>query len=84
MVRCKSLVESTRVLIVDVMGQAPEVETDDVGESGAETDYMSLDESGYGIEEDEHDMDVARVYEATIVQLGENLGGAFDAGQGLS
>jgi Subunit 11 of the general transcription factor TFIIH len=83
MVRCKSLVESTRVLIVDVMSQDPEVERDEPEESGTETDAMSIDESGYGIE-DEHDMDVARVYEGTIVQLGELLGNGFDAGSGQS
>lgn len=83
MVRCKSLVESTRVMIVDVMSQAPEVE-DGPDDSGVETDAMSVDDSAYGVEEDEHDMDVARVYEKTIVELGEVLGGAFDADSGQS
>jgi len=81
MVRCKSLVESTRVLIVDVMSQNPEVEKDGNEESGTETDAMSVDGKFYGVE-DEHDMDVARVYEETIVQLGELLGNAFDTGSG--
>ena len=83
MVRCKSLVESTRVLIVDIMSQDPEIEKDTPEESGTETDAMSVDESAYGIE-DEHGMDVARVYEGTIVQLGELLGDAFDTGSGQS
>lgn len=73
MVRCKSLVETTRVLIVDVMSNEIELERVD-GESGAETDSMSIDkESTWNADEDVHYMDVARVYEATITQLGELL-----------
>lgn len=82
MVRCKSLVESTRVLIVDVMSRDPEVQNNDPEESVAETE-ASVDESAYGVE-DGHDMDVARVYEGTIVALGEVLGGAFEAGSNQS
>ncbi|TVY29644.1 hypothetical protein LHYA1_G000857 [Lachnellula hyalina] len=78
MVRCKSLVESTRVLIVEVMSRDPEIEKDTPEQSDMETDAMSVDENDHGDGvEDEHDMDVARVYEGTIVQLGEILGDAF-------
>jgi hypothetical protein len=82
MVRCKSLVETTRVLIVEVMSSEVEIERVD-GESGTETDAMSIDrESTWDADEDVHYMDVARVYEATITQLGELLENktGYDAG----
>lgn len=76
MVRCKSLVEATRVLVVEVMSKEVELENEgEDGESGMETDNMSLDrENTWDDDEDVHDMDVARVYEETIVQLGSVLG----------
>lgn len=84
MVRCKSLVETTRVVVVEVMNRGGEVESELPEESGMETDVnMSAGESAYGLD-DEHDMDVARVYEGTIVQLGEVLGNAFEFGAGQS
>lgn len=73
MVRCKSLVEATRVLVVEVMSKEVEPEREN-SESGVETDAMSVDrESTWDADEDAHEMDVARVYEATITQLGEML-----------
>lgn len=115
MVRCKSLVESTRVVIVEVMSKEAEVEdeTPTVDNSGAETDDMDADmEHDWDPDEDSHNMvctscgtavplffltslpyshltlltfaiqDVAKVYENTIVQLGELLlgGTAYDFG----
>ncbi|PQE21082.1 meiotic recombination DMC1 protein [Rutstroemia sp. NJR-2017a WRK4] len=78
MVRCQSLVESTRVLIVDVMSNEPEAGTEREEETGAETtdeDGMELDgEGAWDEDESGYEMDVARVYEHTIVQLGEVLG----------
>lgn len=88
MVRCKGLVEATRVLVVDVMGKG--VEEDMIvdgteNESGMETETdgesMAWDADG----EDRWEMDVARVYELTLVQLGQllDVGEAFavaDAG----
>lgn len=73
MVRCKGLVEGTRVLIVDVMTKGSEVEEEDVEESVVETDV----EAGTSVdaEEQKFEMDVARVYEQTIMQLGEQLDG---------
>jgi hypothetical protein len=71
MVRCKGLVEGTRVLIVDVMSKEPELE-EDVEES-EETDVE--ENTGTDAEEQNFEMDVARVYEQTIVQLGERLDG---------
>ena len=86
MVRCKSLVETTRVLVVEVMSNWAVINIDDE-ESGTDTDAMSADrDSTWDTDEDVHDMDVARVYEATITQLGgvlDNKAG-YDAGSGLS
>lgn len=86
MVRCKSTIEATRVLVVDVMSRERDAEDQD----GEEPDQLpTADESESELEgpgqrrglwEDEDDderyhMDVARVYEDTLVQLGETLGG---------
>lgn len=83
MVRCRSLVEQTRVLMVEVMSSGAEEEDDDDEdtemETGTETETEA--ESGYGstarwdIDEDDRlHLDAARIYERTIVQLGERLG----------
>jgi hypothetical protein len=82
MVRCKSLVEATRVLIVEIMSKEIEFERED-DESSMDTDAMSVDrDSILDADEDVHDMDVARVYEATITQLGGMLENrtSYDAG----
>jgi hypothetical protein len=71
MVRCKGLVETTRVLIVDFMNKEPE-SVEDTDEHDVETDLEEDDDMD--IEERKVEMDVARVYEQTIVQLGERLG----------
>ena len=78
MVRCKGLVEGTRVIVVDVMSKEPETEPEEEEESGMETDV----DEGFGIDtEVQHfEMDVARVYEQTIVQLGERLDGTSGFG----
>jgi hypothetical protein len=70
MVRCKGLVEATRVLIVDIMNKEPE-SVEDMDENDGDTDLE--EHSGMDIEEQKVEMDVARVYEQTIVQLGERL-----------
>jgi len=89
MVRCKGLVESTRVMVVEVMGKEIEEETENgVDVSGTETDAsMDMDmESAWDPEDDKHQMDVARVYEATILALGEQLESktAYDVSSGQS
>jgi hypothetical protein len=72
MVRCKSLVEATRVSIVDIMSQDPEPDQG-IEESDMETE--GEDSSAWdSMEDDKYQMDVARVYEQTITQLGELLG----------
>lgn len=92
MVRCKSLVEATRVVVVEVMGGTVKRatgdlkndtagETDTDMETDTETDIEGTstwdddEEEGYG-------MDVARVYEKTLVQLGKSLSstGGYDVG----
>lgn len=85
MVRLRSLVLDTRVVVVDVMaglggremeteGEETETETD-----GGDADRMSVDgEEGGGV-----GMEVAKVYESTIEQLNLALGGdGFDATSG--
>jgi hypothetical protein len=82
MVRCKSLVEGMRVLIVEVMSKegltdlSDPVDTDTNEQTGTDTDIDTAygdTESGWDDEQDYH-MDVARVFEKTIIQLGESLG----------
>lgn len=84
MVRCKSLVESTRVLIVDVMSRERE-DDESKGETEIETEGETEDEGegeGYaeGLDEDDVDMNIARVYEKSIVELEQalNSGTAYD------
>ncbi|KAK3682844.1 hypothetical protein B0T22DRAFT_295426 [Podospora appendiculata] len=87
MVRCKSIVEMTRVLIVDVMTK--EREPEDVAEeedgpwTADDTDIEMANDAEDGEDDGEDDdddddedmqMDVARVYENTLVQLGLTLG----------
>ena len=91
MVRCKSIVEQTRVVIVDVMSKQPdenggsgdEDETEEdtekeitEAETDTEGDYSAAGSTGFvdpnwEDPDDELYMDVARVYEKTLVQLGE-------------
>ncbi|KAH7351110.1 hypothetical protein BKA65DRAFT_252668 [Rhexocercosporidium sp. MPI-PUGE-AT-0058] len=81
MVRCKGLVDSTRVLVVDVMGKEIEDDADD--ESGMETETDGETSTWDDVGDGKWEMDVARVYEMTIVQLGSSLdaGEAFTVGQ---
>jgi hypothetical protein len=92
MVRCKSLVEGMRVLIVEVMSKegltdlSDPVDTDTNEQIGTDTDIGTAygdTESGWDDEQDYH-MDVARVFEKTIIQLGESLGSStgYDVGGG--
>ncbi|RFU74542.1 meiotic recombination dmc1 [Trichoderma arundinaceum] len=79
MVRCRSLVEQTRVLMVEVMssGEQEEEDDEDEEEDGDETEGgESYDAGGpaWDIDEDELHLDAARIYENTIVHLGKRLG----------
>lgn len=90
MVRCKSLVEQTRVIIVDVMSKEPDDEDDadeadgpmtaDETESGAD-DAADQRRGLWDEDEDDIHMDVARVYEHTLVRLGETLGDGLGVGE---
>lgn len=93
MVRCKSIVEQTRVVVVDVMNKgtgAEETEKDEEDvmdtetelDTDAETDADVTDTStddrpfvdpNWDDGDDDLYMDVARVYERTLIQLGEVL-----------
>ncbi|OLN81151.1 hypothetical protein CCHL11_09548 [Colletotrichum chlorophyti] len=83
MVRCRSSVEQTRLVIVEVLGQEPDDDDDDEGgdgennKTGTDTENDDAIDSPWDNNDDEDNelyMDVARVYEHTIVQLGERLG----------
>jgi len=87
MVRCKSTVQQTRVVIIDVMSEEPgEEEEEQAGQQPTEdedsemdgpTDWSKVDLSKkINLQDDDEDpmlMDMARVYEKTLVQLGEAL-----------
>ncbi|PNP60046.1 hypothetical protein THARTR1_00070 [Trichoderma harzianum] len=92
MVRCRSLVEQTRVLMVEVMSSGEQEEEeddeDDDEDDGDETEGgESYDAGGpsWDIDEDELHLDVARIYENTIVhlgnRLGDSLGNSIDSGE---
>jgi hypothetical protein len=83
MVRVNGLVETTRVLMVDVMSKESHV-MDEVDESGIESDTDMI--NSWDAEEEKYEMDVARVYEQTIVLLGEMLDstGGFQVATNLS
>ncbi|KAK1717152.1 meiotic recombination protein DMC1 [Colletotrichum lupini] len=83
MVRCRSSVEQTRLVIVEVLSK--ESDGDD-GTKGDETDANSMNsdteledatDTTWSEDEDSLYMDAARVYEHTIVRLGEKLGDVF-------
>jgi hypothetical protein len=76
MVRVKSLVEGTRVGVVEYMGRVGEREDEEEEESEvseSETGDEGKGISGWGDMEEDTDleMDVARVYEFTLVALNE-------------
>ncbi|KAH6897497.1 meiotic recombination protein DMC1 [Thelonectria olida] len=83
MVRCRSLVEQSRVLMVEVMSSGDADDEDFMTELDAD-DEMGTDTEGTGAskwdgllddgEEERMHLDAARVYENTIVHLNERLG----------
>lgn len=89
MVRCRSLVEQTRVLMVEVLsGEVDEEDEEDDedddddmynggGDLGAGTTMRKVDGTpmpSWDIDEERLHMDAARIYENTIIQLGIRLG----------
>lgn len=84
MVRCRSLVEQSRVLMVEIMSQArgdDDERTDD--ETGTEQDETEM-ERIWNVYDEEMHLDAARVYENTIVALGERIGDGALHGAGSS
>ncbi|KAL7805404.1 hypothetical protein V8C44DRAFT_340965 [Trichoderma aethiopicum] len=84
MVRCRSLVEQTRLLMVEIMSSGePEDEDEDEEEEEEDDDEDDEDDGGWGVDDDDDEtyLDAARVYEHTIVQLekrlGDSLGGSI-------
>lgn len=84
MVRCRSLVEQTRVLMVEILGndrgddddddeEEDEDDDDELGMGGTDGE-SSLGQPTWDIDEDRLHLDAARIYENTIVQLGNRLG----------
>lgn len=67
-VRIKSLIERTRVVVVEVMTRG-EYEIEEESGEGGDEDMMDLDA------ETDFAMEVARVYDRTLVELGDTLGG---------
>jgi hypothetical protein len=83
MVRCRSLVEQSRVLMVEVMSSGDADDEDSVTELDMDdemgTDIEDIGASKWdGLLDDEEEermhLDAARVYENTIVHLNERLG----------
>lgn len=72
-VRIKSLVERTRVVVVEVMN-AGEFEVED-GDEADDSDDPMAEARGDDVDFSDFNMDVARVYDRTLVELGDSLGG---------
>ncbi|KAI9719251.1 MAG: hypothetical protein M1812_003581 [Candelaria pacifica] len=86
-VRIKGLVERTRVSVVEVMrnGEIEEEEEEDgtaAETGGEETEDMDLDEGFEALGADRWEMEIARVYDRTLVELGETMGGEAVGGGG--
>ncbi|KAF7552363.1 hypothetical protein G7046_g7436 [Stylonectria norvegica] len=88
MVRCRSLVEQTRVLVVEVLSSAAgdedeEEEETDIDETDSGMDTADSGPRVWRVEDDEEErmhLDAARVYENTIVRLNERLGDSLGSG----
>ncbi|RSL57680.1 hypothetical protein CEP51_014199 [Fusarium floridanum] len=82
MIRCRSLVDQCRVLMVEMMTDPAEDEEDEEEEdSDTDIDMDADTDTGVngwgGVEDDDEmrlQMDAARVFEKTIIQLNERLG----------
>ncbi|KAI9807478.1 MAG: hypothetical protein M1825_005418 [Sarcosagium campestre] len=83
-VRIKSLVERTRVVVVETMRGGDAAEEAESEDEDADDD-ASIENEGTGDDEDDSvyqdegygtkwDMDIARVYDRTVVELGESIG----------
>lgn len=73
-VRIKSLVDRTRICVVEVMDAG---EFEDESEERAMTEDESMDEGTYNAAMDGDngwEMEIARVYEKTVTELGDSIG----------
>ncbi|KAK1654804.1 meiotic recombination protein DMC1 [Colletotrichum phormii] len=80
MVRCRSSVEQTRLVIVEVLTKEPDGDDDmedDETDANSDTELEDAMDTTWDEDEDSLYMDAARVYEHTIVRLGEKLGDVF-------
>lgn len=97
MVRLKSLAEGTRIHVLEVLSRPEEMQTYDKEDTDVDMDKATDTEAGTGDEskarsgrrwyqdddeEDEQNMDVARVYEMTLMKIDEKLnrGTSYDVG----
>lgn len=78
-VRMKSIVDQTRVIVMDVIVNSGDVEEE---EEDDETVYMEtgdemeeVEQESYGEDYGEREMGVARIYDRTVVELGDTIGG---------
>ena len=87
MVRCKSLVEATRVMIVEVMSKEPMVERDVQHEGGAEMDEdEDEDEDMDDVDEvkDLEDLDGENTWGPTATRDGESTWDADEDGHSMN
>ncbi|KAI9835409.1 MAG: hypothetical protein M1819_002327 [Sarea resinae] len=84
-VRIKSLVERTRIVVVETIRHQEyeeEDEEEDAEDSPTEAETADEDFDHPGAEGERWEMEVARVYDRTLVELGESLGSGGDGGLG--
>ncbi|OAQ64010.1 meiotic recombination protein DMC1 [Pochonia chlamydosporia 170] len=80
MVRCRSLVEQSRMLMVEILSTGDLDDEDDDEDDDMDGEESAAEASGnqtptpWDINEERLHLDAARIYENTIVQLGERLG----------
>lgn len=81
-VRLKSVIERTRLHVVRLMEgsvSAPDPPTESVRDIGERTDIMDIeiggetDVDGDNIEDEEWEIEVAKIYDRSLVQIGESL-----------
>lgn len=80
MVRCRSLVEQSRMLMVEILSSGDLDDDDEDDDDDMDGEESAAEASGnqtptpWDINEERLHLDAARIYENTIVQLGERLG----------
>lgn len=71
-VRIKSIIERTRVVVVEVMSSGEYEQEESTSDLESEAEDMRDVDFDYSTD---YDMEIARVYDRTIVELGDTLGG---------